>query len=162
MLVIILHGIYKKTDIFGEFAKGASENLKTCAELVPTLIALITAVGMLRSSGAEELLLGALSGLTERAGFPAQCLPLALIRPLSGSGALAVYESIIEAAGPDSTAGRTASVMMGSTETTFYTLAVYFGAVNIKKTRHTLGASLTGDITGFIISLLTVNILFRS
>ena len=103
---------------------------------------------------------GLLSGFFDKIGFPAECLPLALIRPVSGSGALAVYEALLEEQGPDSFAGRVASVMLGSTETTFYTLAVYYGAVKIKNTRHTLAASLAGDITGFIVSVLTVNILF--
>ena len=160
ILLVIAWGLYKRVDVFSEFAAGAMENLKTCAELLPTLIALITAVGMFRASGAQELIIGALSGFFERIGFPAQCLPLALIRPVSGSGALAVYESLLEEAGPDSFAGRVASVMLGSTETTFYTLAVYYGAVGIKKTRHTLAASLAGDMTGFIVSVLTVNIFF--
>ena len=160
IVIIVAYGLYKRVDVFSEFAAGARENLTTCAELLPTLIALITAVGMFRASGAEELLTGLLSGFFDKIGCPAECLPLALIRPVSGSGALAVYESLLEEQGPDSFAGRVASVMLGSTETTFYTLAVYYGAVKIKNTRHTLAASLAGDITGFIVSVLTVNILF--
>lgn len=160
ILIIISHGLYKKVDVFSEFACGAKENLATCAGLLPTLIALITAVGMFRASGAEEMIISLVSGFFDRIGFPAECLPLALIRPVSGSGALAVYESLLEKNGPDSFAGRVASVMLGSTETTFYTLAVYYGAVKIKNTRHTLAASLAGDMTGFIVSVLTVNIFF--
>lgn len=158
--VIIGYGLYNRVDVFSEFAEGAKENLLTCVSLLPTLIALITAVGMFRASGAEELITGLVSGFFDRIGFPAECLPLALIRPVSGSGALAVYESLLEEKGPDSFAGRVASVMLGSTETTFYTLAVYYGAVKIKNTRHTLAASLAGDMTGFIVSVLTVNIFF--
>lgn len=157
--IIILWGLKSKTDIFGEFAAGAAENLKVCAELLPVLIALITAVGMLRASGAIELLTSLLGDAFERTGFPAECLPLALIRPFSGSGALAVFEDIIAQWGPDSRPGKIASVMLGSTETTFYTIAVYFGAVKIKRTRHTLPAALIGDLTGFIISVLTVNLM---
>ncbi|MBP1545858.1 MAG: spore maturation protein [Oscillospiraceae bacterium] len=159
LLAIIGAGIYKRTDIFSEFAKGAGENLKVCAELVPSLVALITAVGMFRASGAQELIIGFCSDFFTSLGFPAECLPLALIRPISGSGALAVYENLLEQCGPDSFAGKAASVMLGSTETTFYTLAVYYGAVRIKNTRHTLAASLAGDMTGFIFSVLTVNLL---
>lgn len=158
--VIIIFGLYKRVDVFSEFAEGAKENIMTCARLLPTLIALITAVGMFRASGAEELITGFVSGFFDRIGFPAECLPLALIRPVSGSGALAVYESLLDENGPDSFAGRVASVMLGSTETTFYTLAVYYSAVKIKNTRHTLAASLAGDMTGFIVSVLTVNIFF--
>ena len=160
ILIIISHGLYKKVDVFSEFACGAKENLATCAGLLPTLIALITAVGMFRASGAEEMIISLVSGFFDRTGFPVECLPLALIRPVSGSGALAVYESLLEKSGPDSFAGRVASVMLGSTETTFYTLAVYYGAVKIKNTRHTLAASLAGDMTGSIVSVLTVNIFF--
>lgn len=159
--IVIIWGICTKTDIFGEFVKGAADNLKTCAELLPTLIALITAVGMFRASGAAELITGASAQLFDRIGFPSECLPLALIRPVSGSGALAVYENIVSENGPDSFAGKVASVMLGSTETTFYTLAVYYGAAGIKKTRHTLAASLAGDMAGFVFSVLTVNLLLR-
>ena len=108
-----------------------------------------------------ELFTEAAGPFFDKLGFPAECLPLALIRPVSGSGALAVYESIISENGPDSFSGKIASVMLGSTETTFYTLAVYYGAAGIRKTRHSLAASLTGDITGFIFSVLTVNLLLR-
>lgn len=156
---IVIFGLIKGTDVFSEFIEGARENLKVCAELLPTLIALIAAVGMFRASGASELLTTAVSGICARLGFPPECLPLALIRPISGSGALAVYESILKECHPDSFAGRAASVMLGSTETTFYTIAVYFGAAGIKKTRHTVPSALLGDLTGFIISVLTVNLL---
>ena len=158
--VIIGSGQYKRVDVFTDFSEGSKENLLTCVSLLPTLIALITAVGMFRASGAQELISGWVSGFFDKIGFPAECLPLALIRPVSGSGALAVYESLLEEKNPDSFAGRVASVMLGSTETTFYTLAVYYGAVKIKNTRHTLAASLAGDMTGFIVSVLTVNIFF--
>lgn len=146
--------------MFGEFAAGAKENLAVCADILPTLIGLITAVGMFRASGGADLLTDAFSGVLTRLGFPHECLPLALIRPVSGSGALAVFESVIRECHPDSFAGRTASIIIGSGETTFYTMAVYFSAVKIKKTKHTLAASLTGDITSMIFSVLAVNILF--
>lgn len=158
-VTVILWGLKSRTELFTEFTAGAKENLIVCAELLPTLIALITAVGMFRASGASELITGLCSGFFDKLGFPAECLPLALIRPVSGSGALAVYESILAENGPDSFAGRAASVMLGSTETTFYTIAVYYGAVKIKNTRHTLPAALAGDLTGFIISVLAVNLL---
>ncbi|MCM1524443.1 MAG: spore maturation protein [Ruminococcus sp.] len=152
--------VCRKTDFFGEFALGAKENLSVCADILPSLIALVTAVSMFSASGAADLLASALSGVFAAAGFPAECFPLALIRPISGSGALAMFESVLRENHPDSFAGRTASVILGSTETTFYTLAVYYGAAGIKKTRHSLAAALTGDITGFIVSVLAVNLIF--
>lgn len=157
---VLAYGLMRRTDVFSDFIEGASENIKVCAGLLPTLIALITAIGMLQASGAVDMLTGLVSGVLGKLGFPPECLPLALIRPISGSGALAVYEDILTHCHPDSFAGRAASVMLGATETTFYTIAVYFGAVNIKKTRHTLPAALLGDITGFIISVLMVNLIF--
>lgn len=159
---IIIYAAAKKTDVFAAFIEGARENLAACAELLPTLVALITAIGMLRCSGASELLTGAAGGFLDKLGFPAECLPLALIRPVSGSGALAVFEEILKGSSPDSFPGKVASVMLGATETTFYTVAVYFGAVGIKKTRHTIPAALAGDLTGFIFSVLTVNLLMRN
>lgn len=158
-VIVILWGLKSGTDIFSEFIAGAKENLTVCMELLPTLIALITAVGMFTASGASELLTNACSGTLMRLGFPPECLPLALIRPVSGSGALAVYESVLSHCGPDSLAGKVASVMIGSTETTFYTIAVYYGAVGIKKTRHTVPAAIIGDITGFVVSVIMVGIL---
>ena len=158
-LIIAAAGLYKKVDIFGEFTAGAAENLKACADILPSLIALVTAVGMLTACGAMEAITSIAAGFFDKTGFPSECLPLALVRPVSGSGAVAVYESILSENHPDSFAGKVAGVMLGSTETTFYTLAVYFGAVKIKKTRHTLAAALSGDITGFIFSVLTVNLL---
>ncbi|MDE7293037.1 MAG: spore maturation protein [Oscillospiraceae bacterium] len=157
---ICIYALVNKCDVFSDFLEGAEENLKMCIGLLPTLIAIITAIGMLRASGAVDMLTGLASGLLGKFGFPAECLPLALIRPISGSGALAVYEEILTECAPDSFAGRVASVMLGATETTFYTIAVYFSAVKIKKTRHTLPAALLGDITGFIVSVLMVNIFF--
>ncbi|MGN0666431.1 MAG: spore maturation protein [Huintestinicola sp.] len=158
---IICYGMYKKVDVFSEFTSGAKEGLISSAELIPTLVALVTAVGMFRASGASDMITSFFSQAAQKLGFPPECLPLALIRPISGSGALAVYESILKDNPPDSFAGRVASVMIGSTETTFYTAAVYYGAVHIKNTKHTIAASLAGDIAGFIFSVLTVNLIFR-
>ncbi|MCC8043546.1 MAG: spore maturation protein [Oscillospiraceae bacterium] len=158
--VIVAVGLVKRVDIVGSFTEGARDNLAMCGDLLPTLILLITAIGMLRASGAIDLLTAAVSSFADYLGFPEECLPLALIRPISGSGALAVYEDTLESYHPDSFVGRVASVMLGSTETTFYTIAVYYGAARIKNTRHTLSAALTGDLTGFIFSVLTVRLLF--
>ncbi|MCD7730605.1 MAG: spore maturation protein [Oscillospiraceae bacterium] len=157
---IILYGCIKRVNVFDEFLGGAEENLKTGIEILPSLIAMITAIGMLKASGAMELIAELLSPITSLLGFPEECLPLALMRPVSGSGALAMFESILGEVSPDSFAGRTASVILGSTETTFYTLAVYYGATKIKDTRHSLVSSLSADLTGFIFSVLTVRLFF--
>ncbi len=158
--VIMISGLIKKVDVFDEFIEGARENLKIGIQILPALIALMTAVGVFKASGALEVLTAIVSPVTEFLGFPSECFPLALIRPISGSGALAVYESILSENHPDGFAGRVASVLLGSTETTFYTIAVYYSVTKIKKTRHTLGAALAGDLTGFIVSALTVRLFF--
>lgn len=159
--IIILFGLFRKVKVFDEFIEGAKENLSVGIGILPSLIAMITAIGMFKASGGMEIIAQLLKPLTDFLGFPGECLPLAIMRPVSGSGALAVYESILENVHPDSFAGRVASVILGSTETTFYTLAVYYGATNVKNTRHSLASSLTADFTGFVFSALTVRLLLR-
>ena len=159
--LIVLYGLFHKVNVFDEFIEGAKENLSVGIGILPSLIAMITAIGMFKASGGMEMIASLLKPLTDILGFPSECLPLAVMRPVSGSGALAVYESILESVHPDSFAGRVASVILGSTETTFYTLAVYYGATNVKNTRHSLVSSLTADFTGFIFSALTVRLIMR-
>ena len=159
--LIFMYGLIKKVDIFDEFLEGAKENLKVGISILPALIALMTAIGMVNASGLLKLLTDLAEPVTTFLGFPSECVPLALIRPISGSGALAVYENILSNNGPDGFVGRVASVMLGSTETTFYTIAVYYSVTKIKKTRHTLVASLAGDLTGFIVSALVVRLFFH-
>ncbi|MDE6746685.1 MAG: spore maturation protein, partial [Oscillospiraceae bacterium] len=146
--LIMVIGLIKRVDVFGEFTEGAKENLKAAFEVLPALIALMTAIGMFKASGALEVISAAISPITGFLGFPEECIPLAIIRPVSGSGALAVFESILNDVSPDSFAGRVASVIIGSTETTFYTIAVYYGITNVKKPRHAVVSSLTSDLTG--------------
>lgn len=157
--LIMIIGLAKRVDVFGEFTDGAKENLKSAFDVLPALIALMTAIGMFKASGGLELISAAIAPLTEFLGFPRECIPLALIRPVSGSGALAVFESILTEVSPDSFAGRVASVVIGSTETTFYTIAVYYGITKVKKTKHAIASSLTADLTGFILSALTVRLI---
>ncbi len=159
--LIMTVGLIKRVDVFGEFTDGAKENLKSAFEVLPALIALMTAIGMFKASGGLEIISAAIAPVTDFLGFPKECIPLALIRPVSGSGALAVYESILTEVSPDSFAGRVASVVIGSTETTFYTIAVYYGITKVKKTRHAIASSLTADLTGFILSALTVRIILH-
>lgn len=159
VLFVFAWGIYKRVDIMDAFTEGARENLKITASLLPTLCLLMLAVGMLKASGAIEALTALAAPMLEKIGFPADCLPLALLRPVSGSGALSIMENILHEKGADSFSGRVASVLMGSTETTFYTVAVYFAATKVKKTRHALTSALTGDLTAFIISAIAVRLM---
>ena len=159
---IVAFGLLKGVKVFDAFLEGAREGLHTAAGIIPALTALTLCVSALRASGAVEALGQLVAPLIGMAHIPTETLPLMLIRPVSGSGALAVLQSIFSSCGPDSEAGRVASVMMGSTETTFYTITVYFGSVGIKKTGCTIPAALTADLTGMIIASLTVRLLMGS
>ena len=158
--IIVLVGIIKKRNVFCDFTDGAKEGLSSSLEILPSLFALMLCIGVLKASGLLEGISNLIGMLTEKIGFPKECLPLALIRPFSGSGALSLFESIIKDVGADSYAGRIASVLMGSTETTFYVIAIYFSATKIKKTSFCTISALIGDITGFIMSMITVKLLF--
>lgn len=158
ILLILLHGTVRGVNVTKEFTEGAREGLKTAAELVPMLVLLMTAVGMFTASGAADLLTELLSPFAELAGFPKECLHLALIRPVSGSGALAALEGLFERIHPDSFAGRVASVLMASTETTFYTIAVYSAAIGKKPRSRLFIAAAAADLTGFVLSALTVRL----
>ena len=157
--LIMVIGLVKKVDVFSEFTAGAKENLKASVSVLPSLIALMTAIGMFKASGALDWISAIISPLTSLLGFPEECIPLAIIRPISGSGALAVFENILTDISPDSFAGRVASVIIGSTETTFYTIAVYYGITKVRKTRQALPSSLAADLTGFVLSVLTVRMI---
>ena len=139
---------------------GATDGLKLLLSLIPTLILLLTGVSMFRASGAAELLSNLLSPLFAFFGIPPETAILVLIRPISGSAALAVGADLMAHYGVDSLIGRTAAVMLGSTETTFYTVSVYFGAAGIKKTRYTIPAALIADLTGFLVASLTVRLFY--
>lgn len=162
ILFIVVYGLIKKVDIFNEFIEGAKENLQVGIDLLPTLICIVTVIAMFKNSGAVDIISLILKPLTDFLGFPTDCIPLALIRPISGSGALAVYENILTHNHPDSFVGKVASVMMGSTETTFYTIAVYFSVTKVKKIRHALFCALIGDFAGFIFSSLVVKLLYNN
>ena len=160
MLTIALWGLVRKVDLWGSLVEGAGEGLKVTLRIVPPLIALLTAVYMLRASGALELLGELLEPVLSAVGIPVETIGLLLVRPVSGSAALGVGAELIETYGPDSLIGRTAAVMLGSTETTFYTIAVYFGAAKVAKTRYAVPAALCGDIAGFITASWAVRLLF--
>ena len=158
VLGVILYSLYKKVGVFDTFITGAKENISVCFDILPSLVALMLAVEMFKASGALSALTELIEPITSIIGIPSECVPLALMRPVSGSGALSMLDSILSEYGADSFIGRVASVLMGSTETTLYTVAVYFGAVKIKKTRHALPSALVGDFTAFILSALAVRL----
>ena len=155
-----LYALCRRVDVFSALTTGAGEGLSVVLRILPPLVALLTAVYMLRASGALELLTELLTPVLTFLGIPPETVGLLLIRPVSGSGALAVGSEIMQTYGPDSTVGRTAAVMLGSTETTFYTVAVYYGAAGIRRTRHTIPAALAADLTGFLAAAWTVRWIF--
>jgi len=161
-LVIVLFAMAKKIDIFDAFLSGAKDGLKTLFGILPALVGLIAAITMFRASGALEFLTKLLSPLTKPLGIPGEIMPLALLRPVSGSGALAIVSDLLKTSGPDSFVGRVASVVMGSTETTFYTLAVYYGSVNIKNSRYTVPAALLADLTGLLVGTYVCYVFFNA
>ena len=156
---IIMFGILKKVPLFDAFISGAKDGFSSTFSIAPSLIGLIVAVSMLKASGALDIITYLLSPLGILIAIPKETIPLMLLRPISGSGSLALVDSIFKSYGPDSFPGRVASVMMGSTETTFY--AIYFGAVGIKNTRHTVPTALIADFTSFIMSVLMVKTLLN-
>ncbi|HAA90840.1 MAG TPA: spore maturation protein, partial [Rhodospirillaceae bacterium] len=137
---------------------------EVAVRIIPYLVAILVAVGMFRASGAMELLIGPLGSITALFGLPADALPMAILRPLSGSGAYGILASTIQnpTIGPDSYTGYLVSTLQGSTETTFYVLAVYFGAVQIRRVRHALAAGLTADVAGIAAAILICTILYGS
>lgn len=155
---ISLYATMKKVDLYSAFIQGAGDGLLVVWRMLPPLIGLLTGISMVRASGMLDLL--AQIEIFEKIGLSSELLPLMLIRPLSGAGALSVGAELMETYGPDSTLGRTASVMLGSTETTFYTITVYFGACGITKTRYAIPAALCADLMGFIMAILTVSWFF--
>ena len=162
MLGVALWATLRKVDLWGGLVAGAEEGLRTSARIVPPLIALLSAVYMLRASGALTLLGEALEPLLSAVGVPPETIGLLLIRPVSGSAALGVGAELMETYGPDSLVGRTAAVMLGSTETTFYTIAVYFAAAKVGRTRYAVPAALCGDVAGFLAASWAVRMFFYS
>lgn len=160
LLLTCAVALRKQENTYDLLLSGGAEGLKILISLVPTLILLLTAVTMLRASGAIDLFSHFVSPLFTFFGIPAETAILVLIRPISGSAALAVGTDLMRLHGVDSEIGRTVAVMLGSTETTFYTISVYFGAAGIKKTRYTVPAALIADLTGFVVASLAVRILF--
>lgn len=161
IVVIVLFGLIRHVPIFDTFVAGAKEGFSSSISILPSLVGLMMAVSMLNASGALDMLSSFLAPAARFLGLPPEVMPLALIKPVSGSGATAILAQIFQNNGTESFAGRVASVMSGSTETTFYAIAVYFGSVNVKKTRHTIPAALTAELTACIISALAVRLFFN-
>ena len=154
-----LLALFRRVDAYAALTRGAEEGLSVLVRILPSLVALLTAVYLLRASGAMEALSRLVAPVLSLLGIPPETAPLLFIRPISGSGALAVGSELMESYGPDSYIGRVAAVMLGSSETTFYTVAVYFGAAGIRKTRHTIPAALCADLVMFLMAAVSVRLL---
>lgn len=161
ILLIIANALKEKVSVFDIFLKGATEGIEIVLKIFPTLIGLFVAIGMLRSSGIIDFIINVISPVTSFFKTPNEILPLAMLRPISGSASMAVATDIIKNNGVDSFIGMLASVIMGSTETTLYTIAVYTGSVKIKNTRFILFAALMADITGILVSIIVCKIFFN-
>lgn len=154
LALIPLWGQIKGVAVFDTFVDGAEEGLRIALKIFPFMIGIMVALAVFRASGAMDMLSRILSPVTDRLGFPHAVLPLMLIRPLSGAGSLAATVDLLKIHGPDSFVGRLASIMQGSTDTTFYVITVYFGSVGVRRTRYAAGVGLIADFAGFIAALV--------
>lgn len=153
-------GFVKKVRVYEVFVEGAKDGFNTVVRIIPYLVAMLFAIGIFRASGAMDVLVSIIWPITNFIGMPPEALPMAVMRPLSGSGSLGIMTELMKTHGPDSFIGVLASTMYGSSETTFYVLAVYFGAVNIKNTRHAVPVGLIADIAGMLGAVFICRILF--
>ncbi len=160
-LVFLGWGVVRRVKVYEVFVEGAKEGFSVAIRIIPYLVAMLAAIGIFRASGAMDLLVAALAPVTSLIGMPAETLPMALMRPLSGSGSRGIMTELMKVHGPDSLIGVMASTMYGSSETTFYILAVYFGAVGIRRTRHAVAAGLIADLAGMLAAVWIVNLLLR-
>jgi spore maturation protein SpmB len=156
----LLVGVAGRVRVYDALVEGGKEGLTVAVRIAPFLVAILVAIEMFRESGAMEALIGAIEPLTAAIGVPGEALPMALMRPLSGSGAFGIMTSTLETHGPDSFVGLLSSTLMGSTETTFYVLAIYLGAVRVRDARHILPACLTGDFAGFLGAVAACHFFF--
>jgi spore maturation protein SpmA len=164
MVALLGFGVIRRVSVYEAFVEGAKDGFQVAVRIIPYLVAILVAVGMFRASGAMDMVLGPISGFAAAIGIPAEAMPMALLRPLSGSGAYGYLSAIIQdpAIGPDSYTGLLVSTLQGSTETTFYVLAVYFGAAQIRRIRHALAAGLTADIAGIAAAVFICSVLFAT
>ena len=159
IIIIVIYGIADKKKVYDIFVEGATEGMSIVIKIFPTLLGIFLAVGVLRSSGLLEIITRAVSIFTNRVGFPSEVMPLAMLRPISGSAPLAVATDIMKTYGVDSKIGLITSTIMGSTETTFYTIAIYTGSIGVKKIRFVLVAALIADFVGMLTSAIVWNII---
>jgi spore maturation protein B len=160
LLVIPAIALARRVKVYEVFIDGAKEGFATAVRIIPYLVAILVAVGMFRASGAMDTLVRLISPITGLIGMPAEVLPAALMRPFSGSGTLGIVSELMKTHGPDSPIGRLASTIYGCSETTFYVLAVYFGAVGIKRTRHAVAVGLIADAAGALAAVLVCRLVF--
>lgn len=160
LIFILTFGLVKKVPLYEEFTDGAKEGFKVAVKIIPYLVAIIVGVSMLRASGAIDMLAHFMAPLLNKFNVPADVLPLMIVRSLSGSGALGIFSDIANHLGPDAYATKLAAVMVGSSETTFYVLAVYFGSVGISKFRYALIVGLLADLIGIIAAVWVCNLMF--
>lgn len=160
ILVIIIFGFLRKVPVFDAFVQGAKEGLSSTYSISASLIGLITAVTMLKASGALDIIISLVSPIAQVLNIPAQVMPLMLLKPISGSGSTAILTQILTENGADSFCGRVAAVIAGSTETTFYAITVYFGSIGIKNIRHTMAAALLADAASMAAAIITVRLFF--
>lgn len=159
MVAFVGLGLWRKVGVYDCFIEGAKEGIQSTVNILAPLVGLMVAIAMVRASGLLEILAKLLAPVLSFLRLPPEVLPLALLRPISGSASTAIILDLFQSVGPDSPAGKIASVMAGSTETTFYTIAVYFGALGIRDTRHTLYGALFADITGILLAIFVTNFL---
>lgn len=160
IFVIIVFGYVRKVSVFDEFVNGARDGMKSLIALVPTLVGLIVSVSMLKSSGAIDILSSFLKSFCNLIHIPNEIIPLVILKPISGSGSIAILDNIFKNYGVDSIIGKISSVIMGSTETAFYAITVYFGATSVKNIRHTVACAIIADIIGVFVAVWIVNLLF--
>lgn len=160
MSIILIHGYIKGIKLYDCFIEGAKDGLKTAIRIMPNLIAIFIAIGIFRRSGAMDILVSIFNPVGKILGIPKEVIPLVIMRPISGSGALGVVQDIVNTYGADSFVGRVASTMMGSAETIFYTMAVYFGAVGIKDSRYTLKAAMISHLAAVLASVFVCGLVF--
>ncbi len=155
-----LYAALRRVPVYEEFVEGAKEGVQVALRIIPFLVAILVAVGMFRAAGGIDMLSRALDPIFQRVGFPAELLPIVLMRPLSGSGTMGLFTELVQTHGPDSLLARMGGTIMGSTETTFYVIAVYFGSVAIRRTRHAVPAGLLADVAGMVASIVVCRLVF--